>query len=85
MNAILLVAALLGSAPAAVPDPPNPYAWVCDYLDTAPTVFGVMGLLGEVMDRDLDPARASDEIVDEVHDNCPQHDPMMGELVLVFR
>lgn len=68
-----------------VPEPPNPYSWVCGYLDKTPTFFGVMGLLGEVMDRGLDPARSSDEIVDEVHENCPQYDPMMSELVLVFR
>lgn len=82
---ILTLSLLLGTNPAVIPDPPKPYDWVCGYLDSAPTFFGVMGLLGEVMDRGMDPARASDDIIDEVTDHCPQHEPLLDELTLVFR
>lgn len=81
MNAILI--ALLGLAPVAVPDPPDPYGWVCDYLDTAPTVFGVMGLPGELEERGLDPADARNEIITVVRNDCPQHVPLLNSLSLV--
>ena len=85
MMTTLMAALMVTFSPMAVPEPPDPYGWVCSYLDKAPTLFGVMGLLGEVMDRGMDPARASDDIIDEVNDRCPQHEPLMDELVLVFR
>jgi hypothetical protein len=37
----LVLAAALVAAPTVVPDPPDPYAWICDSLDAAPTLFGL--------------------------------------------
>jgi hypothetical protein len=67
----LSLAALVATAPAVVPDPPGPYAWVCSYLDAAPTLFGVMGLPGEAADRGLvlDP----DAVTATVAADCPEH------------
>lgn len=74
MNTILILG-LLGFAPAIVPDPPGPYAWVCGYLDAAPTLFGVMGLPAEAEDRGLvvDPTA----ITDTVALDCPRHTELL--------
>lgn len=57
----------------AVPDPQHRYDWVCGWLDTAPTLFGVIGLLPELQERGLDPASSARPIHDVVDHDCPQH------------
>ena len=82
MNAILILAGLLGPHPAIVPEPPDPYSWVCGYLDAAPTLFGVMGLPGEAEDRGLvlDPAAVAATVAAD----CPRHTALLeGSLGLV--
>lgn len=80
----IILTATIGLIPITVPDPPPPYGWVCDYLDTAPTVFGVMGLPGELEERGLDLADARTEITAVVRNDCPQHIPLLNSLSLVF-
>jgi hypothetical protein len=83
MIAVLLSALTISVAPVSVPDPPDPYGWVCDYLDAAPTLFGVMGLAGEVADRGLDPETAQRSITVVVRNDCPEHVPLLNSLSLV--
>lgn len=75
----LLAAALI----AGVPPAPDPYRWVCGYLDAAPTVFGVMGLPAEAERRGLDPDPAA--IIAAVDANCPGHAELIASLPLVLR
>jgi hypothetical protein len=70
VNLLVAMTLLLGT-----PVPPDPYAWVCGYLDAAPTVFGVMGLPGEAQDRGLvlDPAAVTATVATD----CPDHSPLL--------
>lgn len=70
MIAPLLAAVILATG---VPDPQHRYDWVCGWLDTAPTLFGVLGLLPELQERGLDPASSAKPIHDVVDHDCPQH------------
>lgn len=79
----LILAAALASAPASVPDPPDPYAWICDSLDAAPTLFGLMGVAAEVAEQETDPAATKQVIIDAVNSGCPQHTPLLDNLTLV--
>lgn len=82
----LALAVILGLTPVlGTPDPPRPYGWVCGYLDKAPTLFGVMGILGEVTDRGLRPDQAGEEIVAEIRQNCPRHTALISDLRVVFK
>lgn len=66
MKTILALILVLGT-----PQPANPYGWVCGYLDSAPTLFGVMGLPGEAENRGLvlDPAAVTATVAAD----CPRH------------
>ena len=70
MNAAVALLLLLGS-----PVPPDPYGWVCGYLDSAPTLFGVMGLPGEAEDRGLviDPGTVTAAVAED----CPRHSALL--------
>ena len=78
-----LLAAALVAATTAVPDPPAPYAWICDSLDAAPSLFGVMGVAAEVAEQEDDPATAKQIIIDAVNAGCPDHAPLLDNLTLV--
>lgn len=76
MSALIFsLTVLLGVTPATIPDPPAPYAWVCDYLDAAPTVFGVWGIPGEAQDRGLTPDPVA--ITATVDQDCPQYSALV--------
>ena len=79
----LLLAIALVSALIAVPDPPDPYAWICDSLDAAPTLFGVMAVAAEVGEQEDDPATTKQIIIDAVNSGCPNHTPLLTNLTLV--
>jgi hypothetical protein len=79
----LVLAAALVAAPTAVPDPPDPYAWICDSLDAAPTLFGVMAVAAEVVEQEDDPATVKQVIIDAVNSGCPDHAPLLTNLTLV--
>jgi hypothetical protein len=83
----LTLAVMVGLSPALLgtPDPPRPYGWVCGYLDKAPTLFGVMGLLGEVTDRGLEPHEAEENIATEIRKNCSRHVALISDLRVVFK
>ena len=81
-----LVAALTAAlllVPAVVPDLPAPNAWICDSLDAAPTLFGVMAVAAEVAEREDDPATTKQVIIDAVDSGCPNHAPLLANLTLV--
>jgi len=77
------LAAALVLVPAVVPDPPAPYAWICDSLDAAPSLFGLMGVAAEVLEREGDPAAARRVITGAVDSGCPNHAPLLDDLTLV--
>jgi hypothetical protein len=79
----LILAATLAVAPTSVPDPPDPYAWICDSLDSAPTLFGVMAVAAEVVEQEDDPATTKQIIIDAVNSGCPNHAPLLSNLTLV--
>ena len=72
ISAAALAAGLLLAVPG---DTGLSYAWVCGYLDGAPTIFGVLGLSAEAEERgqDLDPG----SIADTVAERCPRHSELV--------
>lgn len=83
MIATILALTLLGTAPAVIPDPPKPYDWVCDHLNSAPTLFGILGIGAEVDKRNMNPDGAREAIIITVRNDCPQHAPLLHSLPLV--
>lgn len=86
-SVIVAAAALFGAAlspGSSVPPDDGPYRWVCAYLDSAPTVFGVMGLPVELAARDLDPSSSLKAVSDEISLGCPRHLPLVSSLGLVL-
>jgi hypothetical protein len=71
VNAVVVALSLL----LGIPVPPDPYGWVCGYLDSAPTLFGVMGLPGEAEDRGLvlDPTAVTAAVAED----CPRHSALL--------
>ena len=80
---MILTPLFLATALVAVPDPPNPDAWICDSLDAAPTLFGVMAVAAEVVEQEDDPATVKQIIIDAVNSGCPNHAPLLTNLNLV--
>lgn len=72
--------AVLAVTPLIVPVPPEPYAWVCDYLDSAPTLFGVLGLPAEAERNGV--VVDTDAITEVVVADCPEHTELLGSLSL---
>lgn len=77
---MIVLAAVLA---LTVPGPPGPYDWVCPYLDSAPTLFGVLGLGSEAAERGLLGPDTAQQITAAVADGCPVHSPLMDGISLV--
>ena len=75
------LSALLAVMPLSVPVPPGPYAWVCGYLDSAPTFFVVMGLPAEAERNGVVLDTAA--ITEVVAADCPEHSELLDSLTLV--
>ena len=78
---ISVLSALLAVTLLGVPTPPGPYSWVCGYLDSAPTLFGVLGLPAEAERNGV--VVDTDAITEVVAADCPEHTELLGSLTLV--
>lgn len=78
MIATVIAAVLI----AGVPPAPDPYGWVCGYLDAAPTLFGVMGIPAEAERRGQEPQAA--DIAAAVDGGCPEHTALLDSLPMVL-